>query len=208
MTATLTRTCGSMEKALSARHVYLTDTQVSISGWFLFFFFFPLREDSSQMLYGSSHCNVQQVIPMDRFGSFNVFHLPNKNYRRVGKKGRLGGTEDSPLNEFGDGKTKFVGPSHILLTAMELHVEIEKNFPSEKRSYRKKNYSNNYQGVIRMVDDEFDPIPYFKGKEHHMEIIKKRMKAYNDYVLRGGIMSKEDMEGASQHLFLDEEERI
>jgi len=159
---------------------------------------------SSQMLYGSNHCNVQQVIPMDRFGSFNVFHLPNKNYRRVGKKGRLGGTEDSPLNEFADGKTKFAGPSSTLLTAMELHVEIEKNFPSEKRKYRKK-ISN---GVIRMVDDEFDPIPYFKGKENHMEIIKRRMKAYNAYVLRGGIMSKEDMEGASQHLFLDEEEQV
>ncbi|KAL3927187.1 MAG: hypothetical protein SGARI_005391, partial [Bacillariaceae sp.] len=37
---------------------------------------------SSQMLYGGRHCNVQQVLPADSFGTLTVLHLPNKNYRR------------------------------------------------------------------------------------------------------------------------------
>lgn len=38
---------------------------------------------SSQMLYGGRHCGVQQVIPVNSFGTLTVLHLPNKNYRRV-----------------------------------------------------------------------------------------------------------------------------
>ena len=40
---------------------------------------------SSRMLYGRKHCNVQQLLPIETFGVMNVLHLPNKNYRRVGK---------------------------------------------------------------------------------------------------------------------------
>lgn len=169
------------------------------------FFYF-----SSQMLYGKNHCNVQQVIPMDRFGSFNILHLPNKNYRRIGKKGRLGGTNSSPINEFGDSKSKFDNPSsHVLLTAMELHVELEKHFPSTRRRQQQQQNmygkERRYAGVITMKN-ELDPKPYFSNKEKHLKLVEKRMKAYEAYVQRGGIMSKEDMEGASQHSFFDEEE--
>jgi hypothetical protein len=40
---------------------------------------------SSRMLHGSKHCNVQQVLPLESFGTLTVLHLPNKNYRRVGR---------------------------------------------------------------------------------------------------------------------------
>ena len=142
---------------------------------------------------------------MDRFGSLTVLHLPNKNYRRVGKKGRLGGNrEDAPENEFGDGKTEFQGPDSRLVTAMELHVEMEKHFPSSQRRDRRDN-DNTYRGIITLVN-EVDPVPFFRGKERHAQLMETRMKAYEEYVRRGGILSKEDMEGASRHAFLDIEE--
>lgn len=40
---------------------------------------------SSYMLYGNKHCNVQQLLPLITFSTFVVLHIPNKNYRRVGK---------------------------------------------------------------------------------------------------------------------------
>jgi hypothetical protein len=159
---------------------------------------------SSQMLYGKSHCNVQQILPIDRFGSLNVLHLPNKNYRRLGKKGRLGGTKNSPINEFRNSTTatvKYDNP--LLLTAMELHIELEKHFPSTKR--KRFQYPQQFTGVITMIN-ELDPKPSFNNKEKHLQLVQKRMKAYKEYIQRGGIMSKEDMEGASRHSFFDEEE--
>ena len=91
---------------------------------------------SSQMLYGGRHCNVQQVIPVESFGTLTVLHLPNKNYRRVGHfRNRT----------FSDGTESFdkAGFSS-LLTAMRLHLETRKKFTQQPRSP--------YNG-IRMVDD-------------------------------------------------------
>ena len=138
---------------------------------------------SSQMLYGNNHCNVQQVIPMDNFGQLSLWHLPNKNYRRVGKHGRLGNLgkkkqekddKDTPVEEI-------QGPSPLLPTAIQVHMEMRKNFPS------KANADNKYTGVT-MVDE-------IKGRyKGNIDRVNHRMKAYREYVQRGGILSEEDME--------------
>ena len=48
---------------------------------------------SSQMLYGTSHCGVRQLLPVEGFESLTVLHLPNKNYRRFGTQNRIGGRD-------------------------------------------------------------------------------------------------------------------
>ena len=44
---------------------------------------------SSHMLFGKRHCGVTQVIPADLFGAFNLHHLPDKNFKRLGRKHRM-----------------------------------------------------------------------------------------------------------------------
>ncbi len=133
---------------------------------------------SSQMLYGNRHCGVQQVIPMDKFGALTVLHLPNKNYRRVGKKGRLGGNEAKEENkvQFADGTEIIEGPSKQLLTAMELHVEMRRKWPTTPQLP--------YRG-IQMIDE-------VQGGRSAM--IDRRMREFRAYAARGGIMSEDDME--------------
>ena len=69
---------------------------------------------SSVMLHGRKHCNVEQVIPIDSFGSLTVLHLPNKNYRRVGRYRN---------RTFSDG-TEHFEVSSGLLTEMRFHIEL------------------------------------------------------------------------------------
>ena len=140
---------------------------------------------SSHMLHGKRHCNVKQVIPMYRFGQLTVLHLPNKNYRRVGKKGRLGGKDSTIENEFGTGQETFAGADMSLPTAMQYHLEMRKAYPVERR------YSEPYHGIM-MVNEVDDRM--FRGKFEHMELVEKRMKAFDEYVARGGILSEMDME--------------
>jgi hypothetical protein len=139
---------------------------------------------SSQMLHGGRHCNVQQLIPMKNFGQLTVWHLPNKNYRRVGKKGRIGGGEVE--NEFGTGKEKFVGPDKSLPTEMELHLEMRKLYPLPA--------ADTYTG-IQMID-EVDRQRRFNrvagGYGSFMNLLDKRMGAFNAYVKRGGVLSEDD----------------
>jgi len=132
---------------------------------------------SSQQLYGNRHCGVQQVIPMDNFGQFNILHLPNKNYRRVGRKGRLGGNtgKNNPDNEFPDGTEKIEGPSNLLLSAMELHILMRQKWPATPQQ--------SYKG-IEMVDN------VSRGKT---PLTIRRMQEYHEYVARGGVMSEDDM---------------
>ena len=85
---------------------------------------------SSQMMYGGRHCAVKQLIPVENFGQLTVLHLPNKNYRRVGKQGRLGGSDNAPKNEFSDGTEVFQRASSELLKGLELHIEIKRQFPN------------------------------------------------------------------------------
>jgi len=137
---------------------------------------------SSHMLHGGRHCNVQQILPIDTFGQLNVLHLPNKNYRRVGKKGRIGGTESAVENEFGNGNEQFNGPSKTLVTAMETHLAMRKEFPVK--------VSTKYTGIVMM--DEVDTGKFFQNRKAHQQLMNQRMKAYEDYVKRGGVMSDSD----------------
>lgn len=134
---------------------------------------------SSNMLHGGKHCNVQQVIPMETFGQFTVWHLPNKNYRRVGKKGRIGGDGSSIENEFGTGNERFAGPDSSLPSAMEYHLGMRKAYPVLKRE-------GEYNGI--RMENEADWRGHFKGKDKHVGMVNQRMKSYEAYVGRGGIM--------------------
>eukprot|EP00428_Durinskia_dybowskii_P022166 CAMPEP_0170204592 /NCGR_PEP_ID=MMETSP0116_2-20130129/1825_1 /TAXON_ID=400756 /ORGANISM="Durinskia baltica, Strain CSIRO CS-38" /LENGTH=310 /DNA_ID=CAMNT_0010454953 /DNA_START=135 /DNA_END=1067 /DNA_ORIENTATION=+ len=122
---------------------------------------------SSQMLYGARHCNVQQLLPVQSFGTLTVLHLPNKNYRRVGHfRNRT----------FSDGSEKFdFGPSGSLLTAMNLHLAMRRKFPSKPQIP--------YRGVamIDQVDHGRTPL------------LERRMGEYQAYVDRGGVLSEVDM---------------
>jgi len=134
---------------------------------------------SSQMLYGKRHCNVQQLLPMDTFGTLTVLHLPNKNYRRIGKKGRLGGFNSTIKNRYADGTEQFEQTSPLLLPAMTLHLELRKRWPP--------NPQFPYRG-IEMIDEV---------NGDRSELLETRIQEYKAYVARGGIMSDEDMAKAT-----------
>jgi hypothetical protein len=166
---------------------------------------------SSNMMFGSKHCGVQQVIPIDNFGALTVHHLPNKNYRRVGKQGRLGGRgKDAPKNEFAtadnmmevfEEKNK---PDASLLTALQLHVEMEQHFPPSQRLY---GGDGTYRGVVTMVNEVDLQKGHFRGKELYQEILQSRFQSYEAYVARGGYMSaaQDQMDRVSQQEFIFEE---
>jgi len=126
---------------------------------------------SSRMLHGSKHCNVQQVIPIDSFGTLTVLHLPNKNYRRVGRYHN---------RTFSDGTEKFE-VSTTLLTSMRLHVDL--------RNATKQKPSLPYTGVVMIDDTDNNKGQRRKGGK----VFARRMGAYHRYVDRGGILSKDDM---------------
>jgi len=133
---------------------------------------------SSQMLYGKRHCNVQQVLPKFRFPALTVLHLPNKNYRRVGKYRN---------RKFADGTEVFEQPHESLLSAMELHLEMRKSFghypqlhPQEQQQPRP------YQGVVTMIDE-------VNLARDRTPLLERRMKEYQAYVNRGGILTDDDM---------------
>lgn len=111
---------------------------------------------------------VQQVLPKNAFGALTVLHLPNKNYRRVGKY---------RSRQFADGTEVFQQPHESLLTAMELHLAIRKDLPSEPQLP--------YRGV-RMID-EVD-----KARDR-TPLLERRMREYMEYEKRGGVLSDHDM---------------
>ena len=129
------------------------------------------------MLYGGRHCNVQQVLPVDSFGTLTVLHLPNKNYRRVGHfRNRT----------FSDGTEQFDhGLSSGLLTAMNLHLEMRKNVPQTPRIP--------YDGIT-MVDE------VGRGRQR-TPLLERRMGEYQAYADRGGVLTTTDMD----HIALYEE---
>ncbi len=147
---------------------------------------------SSRMLHGKKHCNVQQLLPVRNFGQLTVWHLPNKNYRRVGKKGRIGGEGSDIENEFGTGKEKFMGPDPKLPSAMELHLELRKTFgyPADKDDATSKESPKKYNGIIML--NELDLSRRFKGYQQHITMVDDRMQAYSNYVARGGQMADVD----------------
>ena len=120
------------------------------------------------MLYGGRHCNVQQLLPKDSFPTLTVLHLPNKNYRRVGKYRN---------RTFADGSEVFERPHPSLLMAMEVHLALRAAMPNKPQKP--------YRG-IQMIDEvvrEHDRFP----------LLDVRMNEYNEYVKRGGVLSEEDM---------------
>lgn len=119
---------------------------------------------SSQMLYGGRHCNVQQVLPKHAFDALTVWHLPNKNYRRVGKYRN---------RTFSDGSESFAIYGQ-LLTAMELHLAIVKEWPPLPQVPM-------YRG-IRMEDHVTKP-------RDRTPLLERRLREYQAYVERGGVLS-------------------
>ncbi|KAL7555025.1 hypothetical protein ACHAWF_018620 [Thalassiosira exigua] len=144
---------------------------------------------SSHMMYGKGHCKITQLLPVENFGQLTVLHLPNKNYRRVGKQGRLGGGDvHAPKNSFKDG-TEYFEPTHPdLLKALELHIALKREFTKLQSNIggEKKVYTG-----IRMVDTG---VEYRKMHKNHRAAARKRMEAYSAYVERGGYMIDEDMD--------------
>jgi len=122
---------------------------------------------SSVMLHGKRFCNVRQIIPIESFGTLNVLHLPNKNYRRVGRYRN---------RTFADGTETFE-ISSSLLSSMRLHVEL-RNATNQKPSIP-------YAGV-EMVDECPKP-------KDRAPLLDRRMAEYQAYADRGGILSKDDM---------------
>jgi len=144
---------------------------------------------SSQMMYGKRHCGIIQLLPVENFGQLTVLHLPNKNYRRVGKQGRLGGSDNAPKNQFSDG-TEVFQPSHPdLLKALELHIELKRQFPHLQTSNIREN-PNRYTG-IRLVDTD---IKLHKMAPNHRNACEKILEAYKMYVDRGGYLIDSDMD--------------
>jgi hypothetical protein len=111
---------------------------------------------------------VQQVLPKDKFGALTVLHIPNKNYRRVGKYRN---------RKFADGTEVFEMPHESLLTAMELHLAVRRELPSKPQLP--------YKG-IRMVDE-------VTVAADRTPLLERRMQEFVEYEKRGGILSKDDM---------------
>jgi hypothetical protein len=143
---------------------------------------------SSQMLYGGHHCGVKQLLPVENFGQLTVLHLPNKNYRRVGKQGRIGGNANAPKNEFRDGTEIFQRSHPMLLKALELHIEMKRQFPNLRMT--NVGERGQYAGV-RVVDTDVTKRHFHKD---HRGSFEKRLDAYKDYVSRGGYLTEADMD--------------
>ena len=120
-----------------------------------------------------------------------MLHLPNKNYRRVGKQGRIGGTDNSPKNEFSDG-TEVFQPSHPdLLQALELHVEMKRHFPNLNRTNLAGEEGKEKYVGVRIVDTD---IKLGSFAPNHRKVAENRLEAYKAYVSRGGYMIDSDMD--------------
>jgi hypothetical protein len=130
---------------------------------------------SSQMLYGARHCNVTQVLPKHTFGTLTVLHLPNKNYRRVGKYRQ---------REFSDGTEQFDMPHESLLSAMELHLAVRQAWPPPPQFP--------YRGV-QMVDQIQNRDDVANPQRDRTPLLERRLREYQAYVDRGGVLSADDM---------------
>lgn len=143
---------------------------------------------SSQQLYGSRHCGIQQVLPISKFGSLTVLHLPNKNYRRVGHfRNRT----------FSNGQEAFDMGSKQLLTAMGLHIEMQQQ---AQASFVKKSASGQYYAGTVSMEDKVDRSARWNhelkrkfSREDYLDLVDRRMRDFQQYASRGGVLSKEDL---------------
>jgi len=128
---------------------------------------------SSQQLYGGKKfaCAVQQAIPVQDFGALTVHHLPNKNYRRVGKYRTRDMERDTGVEV----------SQEALMTALQLHIALTRAFPPRPRE--KKDIR------IRMAMELDNP-----NRQQPEESWKPRLQAFRAYVERGGVMNEQDME--------------
>lgn len=117
-----------------------------------------------------------------------MLHIPNKNYRRVGKKGRIGGNKDgAEENEFGDGKEQFAAADSSLLSAMNLHLDMRRLRPVAVEMPPEK-----YTGIY-MVDDIKRDRGFMRQGADYRDLVDRRLEAFQSYVARGGVMVESDM---------------
>lgn len=127
---------------------------------------------SSYQLYESRYCNVQQVLPVERFGALTVHHIPNKNYRRKkGGKTKL---------EYGN-QTETMANIHQgspdLITALQVHLVLAAEYPRPPQVP--------YRGKIKIVD---------KVNQDRTQILEERLEHWRKYTARGGVLGDEDMQ--------------
>ena len=141
---------------------------------------------SSVMLYGKKHCDVKLLMPLKSFGKMNVHHLPNKNYRRVGRKGRLGGFAENARVELNFGNITSIGPHPSLMKQYEIHYGMRQHFPFQFVD------KNGVYNGIEMIDKV---VPgYLNYKKDYGALLQRRMQAYQRYVESGGILTAVDMD--------------
>ena len=112
---------------------------------------------SSLMLFHKKHCNVKQVIPVSKFSLFSVHHLANKNYKRIGKRGRLQGA--------GEGGAQWVRAEEV-------------------RNWLQTEQATHGLPLISMVD-EIDPLMY--ASENFLKGAKLGFAEYREATDRSGI---------------------
>merc|ERR1712183_236944 len=76
-----------------------------------------------------------------------------------------------------------------LLTSIQLHLVLYTHYFMNKTSANKKVKA--YNGII-MVDD-IDYEIKFKGRDEYRLMVRERMKAYEEYIKRGGIMIEDNV---------------
>ena len=101
---------------------------------------------------------------MESFGALTVLHLPNKNYRRVGRKGRLGGSKDKQKEMEDTSAMQAALPvvSSQLLTAMQLHIALRAKWPPKPQLP--------YNGIV--MQDQVE------GRQSNDPRLVQRMKDY------------------------------
>ena len=116
----------------------------------------------------------------------------NKNYRRIGKKGRLGAhRHGNPTeNRFGlFGNETFTFGDPLLNKAMDIHLAIRKHFPVNKMV--DDSTPPSYTGIQMIC--EVNTKKFFKGKREYVLLLDERIEAFSRYVKRGGVLSEEDI---------------
>jgi hypothetical protein len=128
---------------------------------------------SSYQLYEPRYCNIQQVIPVSKYGALTVHHIPNKNYRR-----KQGGTTQLKHHSEGIMNTTEINQgSPKLVKALHLHLDMRRKWPVEPEP-------GIYHGI--QVRDEVT--------QERNSILDERFFSFRAYVQRGGVLSEEDMQ--------------
>ena len=149
---------------------------------------------SSQQLYGRN-CSIQQVLPFQRFGGLTCWHLPNKNYRRKGHVHN---------RTFSDGTEVFDHGSDHLLTAMHLHLQLRRLFPTESSRTSSGDETDNkrrtYRGITMVDKIDRSHMPWGGelqvkySRDDYLAMLQRRMDDFERYVADGGVLRPEDLQ--------------